>query len=251
MGEGRPRMWESTAEKPFSNEFVPYYYQIANLLRWKIEHGELVPGTKLPRELDLSRHFGVSRVTLRQALSILEKEGLLSRERRRGTFVRETQPEPKKIQLTGVVWEEDAGGEERRIVSIGEANASPRLEEFFGLKALTMFQRVRMTEKTPFSYVINYLPPQLARNVPREDVRAHSMLHVIKNRLGVALGKIHQTFEARTAEGEVANHLEIGVLEPVLYVETFVHDREGEPVEFSQIYYRGDRHKYSVELVSE
>ncbi len=247
-------MRELTAEKPFSNEFIPYYYQIASLLRWKIEHGELIPGMKLPRELDLSKHFGVSRVTLRQALSILEKEGLVTRARRKGTFVNGAGVRPKTIHLTGTIWEEDAGGEARRIISIEDVEASPRMEKFFRMEnggTLTRIRRLRMTEKTPFCYVMNYLPKMLAENITREDARVHSMIHIIKNRLRVPLGKIHQTFEARVAESDVARHLSIGVLEPVLYVETFVHSKSGDPVEFSQIYYRGDQHKYSVELVSE
>lgn len=252
--KGEERMRELTAERPFSNEFIPYYYQIASLLRWKIEHGELIPGMKLPRELDLSKHFGVSRVTLRQALSILEKEGLVRRERRKGTFVNDASMKPKTIRLTGIIWEEDAGGEAMRVISIRDVGAQPRLAKYFRLgegEGLTRIQRLRMMESRPFCYVMNYLPRKLARKVTPGDARAHSMIHIIKNRLGVPLGNIHQTFEARIAGSDVARHLSIGVMEPVLYVETFVRGKSGEPVEFSQIYYRGDQHKYSVELVSE
>ena len=247
-------MRELIAEKPLCNEFIPYYYQIASLLRWKIECGDLIPGMKLPTELDLSKHFGVSRVTLRQALSVLEKGGLVRRERRKGTFVNGASAKPKMIHLTGVIWEEDAGGEDMRVISIRDVDAQPRLGKFFGLddgEALTRIQRLRMMESKPFCCVMNYLPQKLAASVTREDIRTRSMLHIIKNRLGIPLGKIHQTFEARIAESDVANHLSIGVMEPVLYVETFVHGKSGEPIEFSQIYYRGDQHKYSVELVAE
>lgn len=247
-------MRELAAEQPFSNEFIPYYYQIANFLRSKIERGELISGMKLPREMDLSRHFGVSRVTLRQALSILEKEGLVTRKRRRGTFVNGCGVQPKTIQLTGVVWEESAKGQDMRIISVKDVAASPPLEKFFGLRggeALTRVRRLRMAEETPFCHVTNYLPQNLARDITREDIRTRSMLHILQNRLRIPLGNIHQTFEARLAENDVAGHLSIGALAPVLYVETFVHGKDGAPVEFSEIYYRGDQHRYRVELVSE
>ncbi len=247
-------MRELIAEKPFSNEFVPYYYQIANLLRAKIESGELFAGMKLPKELDLSKHFGVSRVTLRQALAILQKEGLLTRERRKGTFVNHGGVKSKMIQLTGVVWEEDVGGADMQVILTEEVDASARLQEFFRLgngEKLTMFERLRMAEKAPLCYVMNYLPRKLANDVLPEDIRKRSMLHILKSRLKIPLGKIQQTFEARTADSDVADHLSIGVLAPVLYVETFVYSKGGEPVEFSQIYYRGDQHRYRVELVSE
>ena len=248
------RMRELSAEKPFSNEFIPYYYQIANLLRGKIESGELFAGMKLPKELDLSKHFGVSRVTLRQALAILEKEGLVTRERRKGTFVNRGGVKSKMIQLTGAVWEEEAGGVDIQVISIEDLDASSRLQKFFGLgdrEKLTRVQRLRMAEEIPLCYVMNYLPQKLAKDIPQEDIRTRSMLHILKSRLHIPLGKIQQTFEARIAESDVAGHLSIGVLAPVLYVETFVRSKSGEPVEFSQIYYRGDQHRYRVELVSE
>ena len=252
--ESEERMRELITEKPFSNEFIPYYYQIANLLRGKIESGELFAGMKLPRELDLSKHFGVSRVTLRQALAILEKEGLLTRERRKGTFVKRGGVKSKMIQLTGAVWEEEAGGVDIQVISIEDLDASSRLRKFFGLgdgERLTRVQRLRMAEETPLCYVMNYLPKKLAKDIPHEDIRTRSMLHILKNRLRIPLGKIQQTLEARVADSDVAGHLSIGVLAPVLYVETFVYSKSGEPVEFSQIYYRGDQHRYRVELVSE
>ena len=252
--ESEERMRELSAEKPFSNEFIPYYYQIANLLRGKIESGELFAGMKLPKELDLSKHFGVSRVTLRQALAILEKEGLVTRERRKGTFVNHGGVKSKMIQLTGLVWEEDAGGEDMRVILTEEVDASARLKKFFGLgdgEKLSRVERLRMVEETPLCYVMNYLPRKLAKDIPQEDIRTRSMLHILKSRLNIPLGKIQQTFEARIAESDVADHLSIGVLAPVLYVETFVRSKSGEPVEFSQIYYRGDQHRYRVELVSE
>lgn len=252
--ESEERMRELSAEKPFSNEFIPYYYQIANLLRGKIESGELFAGMKLPKELDLSKHFGVSRVTLRQALAILEKEGLVTRERRKGTFVNHGGVRSKMIQLTGVVWEEDAGGENMQVISTEDVEATTRLKEFFGLgdgEKLSRVERLRMVEETPLCYVMNYLPRKIAKDIPQEDIRTRSMLHILKSRLNIPLGKIQQTFEARIAESDVADHLSIGVLAPVLYVETFVRSKSGEPVEFSQIYYRGDQHRYRVELVSE
>jgi len=76
-----------------SSEFVtkkiPLYYQLENILREKIMSGVFASGARLPTELELIRLYGVGRVTVRQALSALAKEGLIERRRRRGTFVTE------------------------------------------------------------------------------------------------------------------------------------------------------------------
>ncbi len=83
---------------PLSDRFVPYYYQIASILRRKIEEGEFSPGSKLPNEHELAESFGVSRVPVRRALSLLEKENLLTRQRGRGTFVAENPPPPRSAR---------------------------------------------------------------------------------------------------------------------------------------------------------
>ena len=86
-----------------SDHFVPYYYQIANLLRRKIEEGEILPGAKLPGEFELAESFGVSRVPVRHALSLLVTDGMLTRHRGRGTFVTENPPVQSCSKLFGAI----------------------------------------------------------------------------------------------------------------------------------------------------
>ncbi|MDP7369707.1 MAG: GntR family transcriptional regulator [Nitrospinota bacterium] len=246
-------MNEISAERTLKDKSIPYYYQIMNVLRRKIEQGELAPGEKLPKELDLAKSFGVSRVTLRQALSILEADGLLERARGHGTFVKKTLRNPKKIKLTGIIEQNFSTGEERRLLSIDEVTAAPDVEEFFDLpdnSRLTRIRRLKMSGDSPYCYTMNFLPSILANKVERNDILNQSMFDIIKKRLRIHIGKINQAFEARTADNEVAEHLKIGLLDPVLYVETFVYGTDGEPIEFSQIYYQGSQHKYSIELLS-
>lgn len=247
-------MSEFAAKTPVIDRSVPFYFQIANLLRQKIEVGELAPGEKLPKELDLSKALGVSRVTLRQSLSILEGEGLVTRERGQGTFVTENPQNPQKIKLTGIIGQDTSHVDRRRIVSIEDVPSTQHQAVFFGItekETLTRIQRLLIVKNIPFCYVMNFLPAHLGKRVTRKDILSRSMVDIIKKKLRLAVGKIHQTFEARTANNEVALHLGIGIMEPVLYVETFVHGKKGEPLEFSQIYYRGNQHKYSIELQSD
>ena len=105
-----------------------------------------------------------------------------------------------------------------------------------------------IVDDIPFCYTINFLPPELAKKVKRRDMERRNMLDIIQKRLQLPLEKIRQTFEARTADSEVAGHLSIGILDPVFYVESFVYGPKGEPILYSQMYHKGNRHKYSVEL---
>jgi GntR family transcriptional regulator len=246
-------MNEVTTDTLLTDRSIPFYYQIANLLRRRIEEGELGPGDKLPRELDLAKSFGVSRVTLRPALSILEADGLLDRERGNGTFVPKTLNSPEKFKLTAIIEQNLSGEMAHRLISVEDVPPHPLMEEFFHISSedrLTRIRRLRIEDDIPFCYTINFLPPELAEKITREFIEHRSMLDIIKIQLQIPLGKIRQTFEARIADSEIAGHLSIEILDPVFYIESFVYGLKGEPIKYSQIYYRGNRHKYSIELLS-
>ena len=72
---------------------IPLYYQLEDILRRRILKGELTPDTPFPSDTQLCKDYGVSRITVRQALKIMEDNGLIKREQGRGTFV---VPKPKR-----------------------------------------------------------------------------------------------------------------------------------------------------------
>ncbi len=81
---------------------IPYYHQLKELLRHRIQAGVWPPGSQLPTEAEICRMFGVSRTTVRQALSELLHEGLIRRERGRGTFVNKPKIRERLVErLTG------------------------------------------------------------------------------------------------------------------------------------------------------
>tara|TARA_B100000315_G_scaffold258130_1_gene309194 strand:- start:65 stop:868 length:804 start_codon:yes stop_codon:yes gene_type:complete len=249
----RKKMKEFITESPLKDRSVPFYYQIVKLLRRMIEQGELTPGERLPAEMELSKSFGVSRVTVRQALSILKADGLLDRKHGNGTFVANSHTGPEKIKLTGIIEQNLSVEQAHRLISVEDVPPPPHLEEFFRIsshKRLTRIRRLRMVDEISFCYTISFLLPELANKVKRRDLKHRNMLDIIQNRLQLPLDKIRQTFEARTADSEIAGHLSIGILDPVFYVEGFVYGSKGNPILYTQMYHKGNRHKYSIELFS-
>ena len=85
----------------FVSDQVPLYYQLQTILTEKIQSGNLEAGQQLPTEAELGSQYGVSRITVRQALSKLEAENLIRREAGRGTFVNERRPFTSTLQLEG------------------------------------------------------------------------------------------------------------------------------------------------------
>ena len=71
------------------NNSIPLYYQVETILRKRIQLGDFAPGVPIPGEEALGVEFGVSRITIRQAMASLEKSGLILRQRGKGTFLTE------------------------------------------------------------------------------------------------------------------------------------------------------------------
>ncbi|MEV4625798.1 winged helix-turn-helix domain-containing protein [Micromonospora sp. NPDC049523] len=100
---------------------TPVYVQLADLIRERIESGELAPGTTLASEARLTQEYGIGREAVRMAVSLLRSEGLVSTVRGHGTRVREN-PERTKAELPpgGSVVARMPTGRERRDMQLDE-----------------------------------------------------------------------------------------------------------------------------------
>lgn len=238
----------------FYNRPIPLYYQLEQILRSKVEAGEFSPGQRLPTEQELSREFGVSRATVRQALAALVSEGLLRRKQGKGTFITEKVQQTKSVKFTGFTEDLFHQGYklETQVLEIRPTPASDRVAAFLRLapgSEVIRFKRLRFVEGTPLSYVINYMPPEIGIKVSEEDLRQHTMLSILEQKLQIPLGTIRHIVEAIKADIEIASLLSIGVFDPILYIETDVFSQAGNPVEIVDTYFRADRYRYTVELI--
>ena len=77
----------SKTKTEFVSSRIPLYYQLENVLREKISSGAFLAGVRMPTEVELTKEYGVSRITVRQALQALTDEGLIERQQGRGTFI--------------------------------------------------------------------------------------------------------------------------------------------------------------------
>lgn len=239
---------------PLTSRNVPYYKQISALLRRWIDEGQLPAGTQLPNEPTLAERFGVSRVPVRQALAILAKESLIERTPGRGTFVAGSLPPNAPPKLTGFIEDYMTRGLRGKLTVLSAAGVrAPNLvAAYFGLKEnaeLFQIQRLRTVDGAPFSYVVNYLPKEVSKRIVRADLLSLPMIAILRDRLGIALGDIRQEIQARIADSEISTHLGVEAGSAVMYVETFLEDASGAPLECSQTFYRGDCYKYTVALL--
>lgn len=238
----------------FKDHSIPLYYQVENILREKINSGEYKPGDLFPTEDELMRYYGVSRVTVRQALSGLQKDRLISRKRGKGSFVRELQKHLEPMKLTGMIEDIiDMGIKTKtKIIDFAYVDANHRVAKNLkldeGSKVLRI-ERVRLIKTRPISYNIVYVPGDLGEKINPKDLIIHPLLNILEKECEVKLARGMQVIEATLADTRIAPLLGVMTGAPLLRIERTVFDVNERPVEYIIILYRSDRYCYSVELV--
>jgi GntR family transcriptional regulator len=231
---------------------VPLYYQLGSVLREKIQSGHFAAGDRIPTEAELSEEYGVSRITVRQALSALEAEGLIRREAGRGTFVSELRPFTGAMQVEGSL--DDlitmAMTTSVRMIDLRSVRATPQQAQLLQVVVgapLTRCTRLRFQHEEPFAYVINLLPHEIGRRIKRAEWKKGSVLKTLE-RLGYPAQDALQTVRAALADATLARLLQTRIGAPLLSVERVVRSLDARPIENTHTYYRSDVYSLSVHL---
>ena len=126
-----------------------------------------------------------------------------------------------------------------------------RISDYFDPKKnipISVFKRALSKNEKPYCFSSHYLPSNISKQINRKQMKEKNMLEILNKDLGFDIGKVKQEFEARTPTNEIAKNLSLSVMSPVLFVKTFVMDKAGTPIEYSEVSYPGDTHRYSIEL---
>ena len=231
------------------NNKLPLWYQVAQSLRAEIMGRRRDASLRLPTELQIAQQYGVSVVTVRQALKSIEAEGLISRRRRTGTFVNLEALPRRPLKLLGAIeavfaqqTSEEAELLEKRHVPVPQS----LLQYFPDLAEVVLFRRLRKDQGNPVSYAMNYVRPEYGKRITRRQLRTQPMTRVLRDEFGVRVSRIEDTVEARLASPEIAHILQMDLMTPVLFFTGVTIDERDDVVDVACIHYRGDRYKFSV-----
>lgn len=235
---------------------IPFYFQLKRLLEDEIRSGRWAPGVQVPSEPVLREHFDISRTTIRQALSELEQEGLIRRERGRGTFVADPGPRNWVVQSAASFHEEAAATGVtvrsevlRREVAPLPEWAAQRFGLASGVDGVHLARR-RWLDRDLVMYVENFLPAEHADAVLAADLE-HGSLYTALRRAGVEIGGGRRIVEAAPATEKIAELLEVEAGAPVLFVDALTWDEENRPFECYEAWHRSERSHVEVRVVPE
>lgn len=233
---------------------LPFYSQLMQLVRDDIAHRGLEAGDRLPGDHELCEMYAVSRTVVRQALQALEHEGVIRREKGRGTFV----GDPRTSRgfggaLVGTFEDiQSAAGAQRSVVlRKGIVAASAQMARDLGLEEgseLIEIERIREVDGIPWAFTRTQLPLDIGRpllDVPLEDV---SLFGIMERQYGIRFERASRSIEADAASDAVATVLGCPVASPVLVLRSISFDDTGRPIERFTGFHRGDRSRLDIEV---
>jgi GntR family transcriptional regulator len=232
---------------------VPRYHRIAESLRDRIRGGDLTPGMRLDNQRALARSFGVTLMTLRQALELLERENLIARRHGLGTFVAAPSIDYDILQLRRFAGDLSAQGEHvtTRVLGSRLAPADRRVTDALALRPrgrVVVIERLRLVEGHPMSLQRSFLPPALGEPVLEADLRGTPLIQVLEFKLGITIERARETVSAVRLGRREARELGCLAGMPAFESERVSYDAAGGPVVFDRVYIPGDRFRITREL---
>jgi GntR family transcriptional regulator len=236
----------------FESTGVPLYYQLQSILLEKIHSGTLPDGGRFPTEAELVKEYGVSRITVREALRTIEELGLIRREVGRGTFVTDHRPFTGSLKLEGSMNELISLGVATtiKVLRVTTVKASEEVAELLRIKPGSLVSRctrVRFHNNDAFSHVVIDLPYELGQQLTTADWK-RPVSRVLQEKLKIDLIEAQQNIRASLADAELARRLGTRIGAALLAVDRLVLTHGRRPVERVVTHYRSDVFCFKVHL---
>jgi GntR family transcriptional regulator len=219
-----------------------------------VTSGALGVGQQIPTEAALCERFDVSRTVVRQTLSDLERQGLVTRIKGKGTFVAAPKLSEHLVQsLTSLHEDLTSRGQrlETTVLRLEVQPVSAHVADLLQLpdsEQIVLLERLRIVNGEPWVVTTAHMPYALCAPILELDMSRRSLFETYERELGYTLHRGARSIEARTAGKEIAQHLGISEGAPVLVFTGVTYLQDGRPLEYFVGIHRGDRSRFEVEL---
>lgn len=237
------------------NDSTPLYLQLKELIKGQVQRGELKPGDQIPSERELCQLYGISRITVRQAIEAAVSEGLLYRQPGKGTFVAKPRIEQGLSRLVDFATSMRSWGLEPSTQVLGwqVMPAEMQLAHVLQIppgKETVNLRLLGLGSGEPMVYYDAYFPHELglfltqralewsARGVP------FSTFDLYDRTSSTYPVRVEQAFEATLADEAMARVFKARKGSALLVITSIFLDREGNPTEFRKAWYRGEKYRF-------
>jgi GntR family transcriptional regulator len=231
---------------------VPMHSQIREIVRRRILDGTYAPHSQMPSEAQMMEAFKVSRITIRQALGDLQKEGLIFKVAGKGSFVAKPKAFQNLSKLQGFGEAMSPAGYEtfNQVLSTRRTSAGELVAKRLQLQPgapVYEIKRLRYLNREPISVDVSYFDVALGERLAQEDLATRDIFLILENDYGLHLTHADVQIEAISADESLSRHLRTAEASPLLRIERLTHADE-RPVDFEFLYYRGDAFQYRLRI---
>lgn len=230
---------------------IPLYHQLAELIAARIRGGEYPPDSRIPSEHQLSADFAVGRPTVRQALDLLVRKGLLTRRRGAGTFVCEPQQEVALFSLDGTcaAFLDIGLSVDTRLLAPVRLQTVPNDPgNPFNKRSAFFLPRLVLVDGLPVLLEDIYLHPQLFAGIERVELQGRSLSSIADEHFTVRPSGGKQHFRIEFPSRDHARLLGVEQTVPLLRVDRFLYFSQPDCGFFSRLYCRTDRFVFSQNI---
>jgi GntR family transcriptional regulator len=240
-----------TIQKTIDKEStLKLYIQVYSIIKEKIESGELPDGSQIPTEDELCKTYDVSKITVREAIHELVREGYLRRQQGKGTFVTYSVPHPGLIMETRL--SEDMYGEgvtiEKEILERGVRKPFKDVKTFLMTEQEIYYVLYKKVVDGQTYIEELYVPLFIIKELGGEDIFHKSFFELIEERGTNKISKVVQTLEIKKIKGDIAVLLKVKEGSHTLVVNSTLISSQGTPIAFIRIFWEGGKSKIQMEF---
>ena len=226
----------------------PMYIKIHNQIKREIENHNYKVGSKIPAERQLAQKFGVSRMTLRQAIKTLEDEGILEQRVGSGTYVANQKVQEKMSGIMSFTDITHANGQTPSSKLISYRFGKPSLSEMERLdlddtQEVLRMERIRYADDVPICYEVVSIPHSLILNMSKADISSH--LYQTLEKSGYTIGRVTEYISAAVANENAARLLDAKKGEALITRLQVTELSNGVPFEYTRASYVADRFEFT------
>jgi len=232
---------------------LPLYQQLYEVLEERIRSAEWKPGDLIPPESELIGRYQVSRITVRKVLGMLVTEGLLVRQRGKGSFVAPAKLEHGMTRILSFTDDMRRRGltPGTKIIFMGLVPAPRGIAEALAVpegEELARIDRLRLADGEPMCVEESFLIHRYLPGILQHDLANNSLREIKQAEYGIRWSRARQTIQAVPAPADIARLLGVRASTPLLYFERVTHSQDAVAMEYLKIYYRADRYIIHSEL---
>ncbi len=228
---------------------VPTYIKLKEEIQRSIESGALVPGDRLPSEREMAAGRGLSRMTVRQALSELVAAGALYREQGRGTFVSARKMQQRNIASFSETVRMRGFTPSTSVLEFSCARPPEEIRQMLMLQDGEVYRalRIRLADATPVAVEEVFIPFHICPGLGREDLTG-SLYRLMTETFGHRIGSADSSVSALLPGPRHQQYLRIQRQTPVLKINSLYYAASGLTLYYERAVYRADMYEYNIRI---